>query len=390
MQFSDVFFKNAKSKCRVVVNCGSTSSGKTFSILQLLLLIAQKHQGCVISVVTKTLPALKRGAMRDFINILQTENIYNKVIHNKSNHVFYVGTSIIEFFSCDDAEKVKNGKRDYLFVNEANSLTFLEYSQLAMRTKKRIYIDYNPVVEFWVDDKVIGQENAEYIHSTYNDNRKFLTQETINHIESYKELDPDLWQVYGLGLVGRGLKGLIYKNWTEIDNYDVIEYDYKLYGLDFGFSNSPTALVEIKVTIDAIYMSEKIYERNLLNKNLIDKLHTIVENPKDTMIADSARPEHIEEIYQSGFNIHPANKKPGSVLQGIDSMKRRKIFVDCRSHNLIREFKLYSWKKDKNDVQLDEPIKAFDNLLDGGRYAVYYDTYDKEEKDFMMPFYVPK
>jgi phage terminase large subunit len=390
MQFSDVFLKNAKSKKRVVVNCGSTSSGKTYSILQLLLLIAQKYQGSVISVVTKTLPALKRGAMRDFINILQTENIYNKITHNKSNHIFYVGTSIVEFFSCDNAEKVKNGKRDYLFVNEANSLSFLEYSQLAMRTKKRIYIDYNPVVEYWVDDKVLVLPEAEYIHSTYNDNRRFLSQETINQIESYKDLDPDLWQVYGLGLIGRGLKGLIYKNWTEIDNYEHIDYDEIIYGLDFGFSNSHTAVTEIKVLGESVYVSEKIYERNLLNKDLIDKLESIVKFKSNVIVADSARPEHIEEIYQYGFNIHPANKKPGSVLQGIESVKRRKLYIDCYSKNLIKELKLYSWKKDKNDVELDEPVKAWDDLLDATRYALFEYTFDRQEKDYMMPFYVPK
>lgn len=369
MEVSPVFLANIEAyfddRYKIIVNQGGTRSGKTYSIMQLLVLLCYKSSAPLkISTVSHTLPHLKRGAKRDFENITQTLGIYDDKKMNKSDLIYKFSLdSYIEFFSADDGNKLRGTSRDVLFINEANLLTYDEWKQLLMRTRGKIIIDYNPSEEFhWIYDHILTRNDVKFIKSTYLDNYDYLPTSQIEEIERLKNEDNNYWQIYGLGEVAKATN-LIYPNFSMINTYWNGE---AIYGLDFGFNNQ-TAMVKIIRRDRDIFLSEMIYESHLTNSDLIQKLKYF-QIGHSFIYADAAEPQRIEEIYRAGFNIHSSDK---SVKTGIDFVKRFKLHIHNDSVNLAKELKSYKWKEDKYARILDEPVKFNDHLCDAFRYAIF-------------------
>jgi len=365
---SPVYLANYKAffnpNYKIITNQGGTRSGKTYSIIQLLIQIAQKEK-CVISIVSKTLPHLKRGAIRDFQKIMTDWNCFEEKSFNKSELIYrFSNGSFIEFFSADDSAKLRGPGRDYLFINEVNLLSYDEWIQLTLRTRKKTIIDYNPVDEFsWIYDKILKRDDCKFIQSSYLDNYDFLTKEMIKEIERLRVEDENYWQIFGLGNIAQ-TKNIIYNKFANTDKEPSGEI---IYGLDFGYNN-PTALVRVSKNNDQLYVKELLYETKLTNSDLIEYLNKLIKNKTDYIYADSAEPQRIQEIHQAGFNIWPSDK---NVKAGIDFCKRFFFNIYKDSTNLQKEIKSYKWKEDKNGIILEEPVKYNDHLLDALRYTVF-------------------
>lgn len=353
-----------ESEANIVVNVGGTRSGKTYSVLQLLALIANRSADpLLISVVTQTFPQLRQGAMRDFERVLAELPI--PFTENRSTHTWNIGRSKVEFFSADQYEKVLGAQRDILFVNEANRLGYEVVRQLMVRTGGKKFFDYNPVSAFWMNEHILTRNDVAQIHSTYLDNAH-LSPSQIAEIESHRR-DENWWRVYGLGLEGR-LEGLVFPNWEGVDAMP--EGCKVRYGLDFGF-NDPTALVKVGVLGEDLYLDEYLYQRGLITAEIGAKMANLgIKRRADKIIGDSAAAEQVETLYRDGWNIHPSKKGAGSIVAGIDLMKRYNIKVTKRSTNLQSELYNYTWEKDKNDKLLNQPIDAFCHLIDAARYAL--------------------
>jgi len=366
---SPVFLANMKAlrdnSIKIIVNQGGTRSGKTYSILQLLILTAINSLNPLeVSIVSHTMPHLKKGAIRDFIKIMQSLDLWIDDSFNRTESVYKFNKNIFfEFFSADNGAKLRGPGRDILFVNEGNLLTYDEWKQLILRTRGKAIVDYNPVDEFhWIYDKLLTRPDVKFIQSTYLDNWDYLPKEQIDEIERLKDEDPEYWKVFGLGEVAKSTN-LIFGNYVITD---AIHEGDTVYGLDFGFNN-PTALIEVTNYDNTLYLKQLIYDTKLTNSDLIDLLKEF-NLGNNFIYCDAAEPQRIEEIYRSGFNVHAANK---NVKAGIDFCKRYKLFIDSKSTDLIKEIKSYKWKLDKNENILDEPLKFNDHLMDAFRYAVF-------------------
>ena len=357
-------FRAWESPANIIVNVGGTRSGKTYSVLQLLALIANKSkEPLIISVVTQTFPQLRQGAMRDFEKVLGELPI---AFHeNRSVHTWEIGRSKIEFFSCDQYEKVLGSQRDLLFVNEANRLGYEVVRQLMVRTSGKKFFDYNPVSAFWMNDEILTRPDVVVIHSTYKDN-KHLSPSQIAEIESHRK-DENWWRVYGLGLEGR-LEGLVFPDWDTVDRMP--EGCRVRYGMDFGF-NDPTTLVKVGVLGDHLYLEELLYSPGMITGEVSRKMSALgLQKHADRILGDAAAAEQIETLYRDGWNIHPCKKGRGSITEGISRMKEYHIHVIASSENLQREFLNYTWEKDRYDNTLDVPIDSFNHAIDACRYAL--------------------
>ena len=368
IQATPIFQKNWESEKRFVLNQGGTRSSKTYSILQVLILKAlEASEPIVISVVRKTLPALKKSVLRDFINILESMGLYDPAYHNKSDNTYELNGSLIEFFSIDNAIKYRGSKRDILFINEANELTFEDVFQLQVRTGNQIFLDFNPSDnQSWLYDLVDGRKDeVDFIKSTYLDNT-FLEQSIIDEIEKLKDTDEDYWRIYGLGERG-SLKDLVYS----VKEVESIPEDCTLIGLglDWGYAQDPSALVAVWKKNEEIYFDELLYERGLTNLDLLEKLKQIGVDKRIDIVADSAEPKSIEEFRRSGYAIKPAIKGPDSIRNGIDILKRHKLHVTKDSYNLVVEFSRYKWKKDSGGNMLNQPVDVFNHGMDALRYV---------------------
>jgi phage terminase large subunit len=299
--------------------------------------------------------------MRDWRKIMEDFGLYQESSHMKTEQLYtYPTGSYIEFFSVDNALKVRGPGRDIVFVNECNLIEYDTLRQLLLRTKQCAIIDYNPADEFhWIYDKIITRKNCHFVKTTYLDN-PFLTNETVKEIESYKDTDENFWRIYGEGERGHS-EGIIYTKWSHFSGN--VE-GHITYGLDFGYNN-PTALVKVTERDKDLYIEEKIYQSHLTNQDLIILLRQYVKH--ETIFADAAEPQRIEEIRRAGFNVRPANK---AVKDGIDFVKSRKLFIHSGSFNTLKEIKSYKYmdtKKNKNDQE--EPLKLNDHACDAMRYA---------------------
>lgn len=348
---------------RYIVNEGGSRSGKTFGTIQMLIYYAVNNPKTRITVVSHSLPHLKKGAMRDFLDIMNEWMWYVEEEHNKTDGVYnFDNGSYIEFYGLEDAAKARGSGRDILFINEANLIDKALFDQLDMRTTLKVILDLNPAdFDSWCY-KIADSDNAVKIHSTYLDN-PFLSEIQKKVIESYKDADEMMWRVYGLGLRGTS-REQIYTHWKLVA--DIPEGEI-VYGLDFGF-NVPTALVRITFSENAIYAKEIIYKTGLTTTDLIYVLNENIHSRHAEIFADSAEPKTIEEIYRAGLNIKPSDK---DVTEGIRKVKSMPFYIHKDSVNLITEIKKYKWKVDKNDKVLDEPVKENDHLLDALRYAVF-------------------
>ena len=360
---TNVFHRAYKSDTRITCLQGGTRSSKTYSLCQLFIVKCLEETGKVFTICRKTLPALKGTAYRDVLNILKELELYNEANHNKSELSYTLNGNLLEFISVDQPVKIRGRKRNYLWLNEANEFNYEDWQQLILRTTEQIYLDYNPSDPYsWIYDKVITRDDCTFFKSTYLAN-PFLDEDTIAEIERLKELDPDYWQVYGLGEIG-SVQTMIFRNFNLVD-----EVQGRLigYGLDFGFTNSPSALVAVYQSDDNLYIKEMLYEKRLTNTDLANKLREFRIDRQSEIIGDSAEPKTIEEIYRQGFNIKPAKKGAGIHL-GIDIMRRYKLHITKDSLNAIKEFRSYKWATDKNGDVLNTPVKINDHLIDATRY----------------------
>ena len=352
-------------KKRVRAVQGGTSASKTVSIILYLIALSQSDKKPKLtSIVSESFPHLRRGAMRDFLQIMKEHKYFDDKLWDRTNYVYTFETgSQIEFFSADQPGKVRGPRRDRLFINEANNVPYETFDQLEVRTKDFIYLDWNPTNEFWFYDQVANRTDVEHTILTYKDNES-LSQEIVAAIEQRKDRK-GWWQVYGEGKLGE-VEGKIYRDWQIIDD---IDHHARLerYGLDFGYSNDPSALVAIYYFNGGYILDEIVFVKGLQNKQIAD---TILNQKQAMVIADSAEPKSIDDIKSYGVNIQPAEKGPDSVRNGISLVQEQRISVTKRSVNIIKEYRNYLWKTDKDGHILNEPEHTFSHSMDAIRYGL--------------------
>jgi phage terminase large subunit len=363
--------KLARLKQRIKVVRGGTSAGKTFGILPLLIDKAIKEPLLEISVVSESIPHLRRGALKDFLKIMMSLNRYKDDQFNKSTLKYtFANGSYIEFFSADQPDKLRGARRTILYVNECNNIEFDAYYQMAIRTSGDIWLDYNPASTFWVDKEILTQPNVDFVTLTYLDNEA-LSDTIIKEIESAKikaltsNYWANWWQVYGLGQTG-SLEGVCITDWNEID----LPLDARVLcaGMDFGYTNDPTSLVLMYKYNDAYIFDEIIYKKGLLNSEISNLLKS--NGIEDIIYADSAEPKSIAELNSYGHNVLPVSKGRDSITYGISLINQNKIYVTSRSKNLINELRNYIWLTDKSGVKMNKPIDAYNHAIDAMRYAI--------------------
>lgn len=369
---------------------GGTSAGKTYAIIPILIDRALKEPRLKITVVAETLPAVKEGALDIFINTMFDTNRWIDSNWNASSLTYtFKNRTRIQFKSFDTVGKAKaSGKRDILFLNEANTVAFVIADALMIRSKEA-YIDFNPDNEFWVHTEVLPEPNSEFLLLTYEDNEA-LPEETLEDLLIKKSKafhNPNLsddklfnpenikngywanwWRVYGLGLIGN-LEGVIFDSWREVDT---IPPNAKLlgYGMDFGYTNDPTTLTAIYEFNNEHYWDELIYETGMLNSDIVRRCKQIGMN--GVIVADSAEPKTIQDLKNGGLKIQEALKGSDSIKFGIDKMQDVVIHITKRSTNLKTELQKYKWATDKDGKSLNVPIDAYNHSIDGIRY--FYQT----------------
>jgi phage terminase large subunit len=354
-------------KKRTKIIQGGTAASKTYSILAILINKAIQIPNLEISIVAESIPHLRRGALKDFLKILKWTNRYNENQFNKSllTYQFKNGSSF-EFFSADDSSKLRGARRDILYINECNNVTFESYNELAIRTKKAVYLDFNPANEFWVHTELKDEPDADFIILTYKDNEA-LDKSIVEQIERNRAKAEtsaywrNWWLVYGEGQVG-SLEGVVFTNWKQID---IIPDNARLIGigLDFGYTNDPTAIIEIYNYNGQRLVNELAFQTGMLNSDIARLL------PKNVPVyADSAEPKSIEEIRRHGIQIKGVTKGKDSINYGIDVMQRQEYLVTAKSTNLIKELRSYTWDKDKQGTTLNKPIDHYNHGIDALRY----------------------
>lgn len=367
---ANIVFKHLqdlKPTTSILVEQGGSRSGKTYNILNYLIAMSvTTWDDKVIDIVRKSFPSLRQSVMFDFLEILNKHGLYSEKNHNKTENIYKIGTNKFRFFSCDEPQKMRGPGRDILFCNEANELKLEDFRQLNMRTRELTIIDYNPSDEFhWIYDHILTRDDVEFYITTF-ENNPFLPNRIKQEILRYKDTDENYWKIYGLGQRGMS-QTTIFTHWDLCDN--ISEGGKVIYGLDFGF-NHPTSIIKTVIIDDVFYSQELLYKSYLTVEDLIMEMKNLDLSSTDTIYADCSRPEMIEQIFRAGFNIHPTVKGPNSVKDGIDVLKRHKLFITKDSINLIKELRAYKWKVDKNENVLDEPVKLNDDAVDALRYSV--------------------
>lgn len=345
---------------------GGASASKTDSIILILIAKAQSDTiPTITSIVSETLPHLKKGAIRDFKQIMTEHNYWDDNRWNATDLIYtFKNKSIIEFFSADQPGKVRGPRRDRLFINEANNVSYETFDQLEIRTNDEIWMDWNPVTEFWFYTEVLPLRNdVDFLILTYRDNEA-LTPSIVASMEQRKA-NKNWWLVYGEGQLGDA-EGRIYTGWTLIDDVPQ-EARLEKYGLDFGYSNDPTASDAIYKWNDAIVIDQVIHQLKLSNRNIAD---IFLNMQRALVVADSAEPKSIDEISSCGIAIVGANKGKDSINQGIQLLQNKKVFITKRSVDTIKEYRNYLWLKDANGKTLNEPSPIWNHHMDDIRYAV--------------------
>lgn len=357
-------------KKRIKVIQGGSSAGKTIAILILLIDKAIKQPGLEISVVSESIPHLRRGANKDFLKIMKDTGRYIPQNYNKTLLRYeFTNGSYIEFFSADDEARLRGARRNILYINECNNINFETYLQLQIRTDGDIYLDYNPTSKFWVHSEVLTQDTADIIILTYKDNEA-LSKDIIHQLEAnrQKALTSTYWEnwcrVYLDGEVGQ-VEGTIFNDY-EIINFIPDEARPLGYGLDWGYSYDPSAVVCLYKWNDDIIVDEIIYQKGLLNSELSSLLKQY--DVKGEIYADSAEPKSIQELKRFGHNIKPVEKGRDSVNYGIQIIQQKKMYITKRSTNLLDELNKYMWKKNRDGGYDNTPIDAYNHAIDALRY----------------------
>ena len=365
---TNIVFENlVDSDKKIIINQGGTRSGKTFNILlYIIFYYCLNNSNKTITICRKTYPALRATVLRDFINILREHNLYNEDNHNKSSSEYNLFGNLIEFISLDQPVKVRGRKRHLLFINEANELFWEDWQQLLFRTSDKIILDYNPSEEYhWIYDKIIPREDANFLKTTYKDN-PFLEQSLIDEIERLKYTDEQYWQIYGLG--EKGISKATIFNYVEC-NQVPFEAEVVSFGMDFGFTNDPTALVKVSKLDNNLYIEELLYRTMMTTGDIHNFLKGKVN--REPIYADSSEPRIIEELRRMGWSIRASLKGRDSVNAGIDLLKRFKLHIHKDSTNAIQEFRNYKWLEDKTGKLTNKPEDKNNHIADAVRYATY-------------------
>ena len=366
---STVFDWNYRTAVPVVINQGGTSSGKTYSILQVLFAKLSAAPNQVCTVVGQDIPNLKAGALRDALDIYSSSEALRTLIasYNSQDRIFkFINGSLMEFKSYDGPQDAKSGKRDYLFVNEANGIPYPVYEELYLRTRLQTFIDYNPNAEFWVHEFEMGQPGRVLFVSDHRDN-PFLSQNTRDKIEALKDKDPELWRVYARGMTGK-IEGLVLR---DVFNAEALPEGAKYLGsgMDFGFTNDPTTCYDVHQAGGELYVDELLYTPGLTNPDIYAALCAIRPARQFNVVADSAEPKSIEELRRLGLPIEPAAKGPDSINAGIATLKAYRINLLPSCVNLKKEVSNYKWKIDRlTGKATNAPVDAFNHGIDALRY----------------------
>lgn len=370
--------RNLDSRVKIVR--GGTSAGKTICILLILIDYAIRNEGKEISVVSESIPHLRRGAYKDFCGILKSMNRYKDTQLNKSTLKYtFTNGSYIEFFSTDQPDKLRGARRTDLYINECNNVPFDAYQQLVVRTSGNVWLDYNPAALFWVDKELVGKEDTDFVTLTYKDNDS-LPETIVREIEKAKEKAKtstywaNWWRVYGLGEIG-SLEGVCIPDWKEIGT---VPQEARLLGMgvDFGW-NDPTVIIALYKWNDAYIFDEVFYKSSttLRDLSLFLRNNNITEN----LIADNAEPKSIETLRRDGHNIYPCTKGRDSVNFGINLINQNEIYVTSSSRNMKRELQGYIWAKDKEGNTLNKPTGEHPDCIDAARY-ILTDTLENPHK----------
>jgi len=353
---------------------GGSSAGKTYAILPILIDIATKTPLSEISVVAESIPHLKRGAMKDFKKIMvETGRFFDDRWNATDFKYTFANGSQIEFFSADNDAKLRGARRDWLYMNEANNMNFHSYTELASRTKKGVYLDWNPTDAFWFHDELINDADVDFLIINYMDNEA-CPESALNFINKAKQkadAGSSFWsnwyRVYGLGEIG-SLEGTVFNNWTQCDNIPK-DAEFISYGLDWGFTNDPTALIEVYRYESKIYVNELLYQTQLTNSDIVAKLKAFQVNTSQCIVADSAEPKSIQDLTNAGYYVEPARKGPDSIKASIDRLQQYEIVVTKNSLNLIKELRQYKWAKDREGKALNAPEDVMNHAIDCLRYV---------------------
>jgi phage terminase large subunit len=376
---TDIYLHLEENKTkRLLMFQGSARSGKTYNILTWLVVYALTNPNKTISIVRKTLPALKASALKDLKEILMTLDLYEgDRWHKQDGYYEFKNASLIEWFSTDEEQKLRGRKRDLLFINEANEITKDEYTQLALRTNQNIIMDYNPSDLYSYIYELQETEDDFFFHkSTYKEN-PFLPLEVIKEIEGLKNKDKNLWRVFGLGERGVSTNSVFNHHKVVGDDGWETQGGYLIRGLDAGY-NDPTAIVEVRIIDDRLYIKELLYARGLTAVDLAYKIEQLGIPRTDEIFCDSSRPEIIEDLKRRKINAKPVIKK--TILHGIDLIKRHQVFIHKDSQNIIDEFQNYRWKTDKDGRILDVPEDKNNHGIDSIRYAM--EMYEKPKPKY--------
>lgn len=378
LQCSPVFDRNWTSDKFICINRGGTRSTKTYSLLDIAVMFLflgevgehfPVYEQGVFSIIRKYSASLDSSALRDFEEILRHYDLYRHLKVNKTLKTYTFGDRVVKFMGADDPQKLRGVKHTVAYFNEANECTPEDFRQVAFRTECRMFIDFNPDDDMvWINTDLeqkrkLSEGDVDVIISTYQDN-PFLTPRQVREIERMRESDPEGWEVFGLGNYGK-IKGLIFDNWEVVG---AVPEGATLLGkgLDFGFTNDPTACIAVYQQDGALYLDEEIYKHGMTNPEIAKLL--METGHRCDVIADSAEPKSIEEIYRAGVNIYGALKGGDSISNSIDILKRYKVFMTARSTNLQSERRKYKWKEDKNGNTLNQPVDYMNHAIDAVRY----------------------
>jgi len=348
------------AKNRITHHIGGTRSGKTYAVIQYLIVKALEGNE-TITVVRKTIPSLKRTVIKDFTDILKSLNIYDDNNWHTTDRIYNFPNSSIQFLNTDDGDKLRGIKSSILFVDEASEVDEESYFQLSIRTSGKIILACNPTISpyHWLRQ----MQDCERYTTNYKDN-PYLPKEMIKAIEDLQYTNEKKWKIYGKGEYAANDKAVF-----EFDVCDDIEGDFICFGFDVGYSNDPASLVAIYKNSDTLYLEELIYETGLVTNDIINKLRKLEIDRNQTIWCDSSEPRLIEELYRSGFNTKPVVKGKDSINFGISVMKNYKIKILKTSQNLINEMYAYQYETDKHGYVTDKPEGGLDHAIDAARYG---------------------
>jgi phage terminase large subunit len=384
VETTKTFDELAFSTKKISVFQGGARSGKTYNIcLWLIYMASSVWEGKVISICRTTYPSLRATVMRDFFDILTKNNRYSEENYSKQEGAYWIRTNMFEFFSVDMPQKYRGRKRDILFMNEANEFDYDAWTQLSLRTSMKIILDFNPsMIEHFIYDKIMTRKDCDVYFSTYLDN-PFLEESIVYEIELLRQTDKTLWTVYGLGERAQ-IGGLIYTNWQLIDEMPP-DLKWLIAGLDFGYTNSPSACLDLGMGQGELFLDELLYQTRMTNPDIGNFFeNTFPRNRR--IVADSAEEKSITELKMMGWNVIGAKKGPNSVIFGIQLLQQYKLNITRRSINLMMELRRYKWREDKNGEYMNEPVSAYNHLLDAARYAA---TYMLSEDIYSSALFVP-